>query len=437
MNVPLDTPVKRRALIAGSALVAAIFAYSAVKLALASNRMYSEDPAEMKSAIALEPGYAEYWDRMGRLLQFELDAQDLPGALKDYQTAVKLSPRTARYWVDLAVVQENLGDVQQARDDFAQALAAYPASAEIRWEYANFLLRQGELSGALAEMRKSIAGDPSLLPLAVTRAWRATGDADELAANVLPRDSNAYLNTLDFFAEEKNVDAGLRIWSHLAALHQEFPIEKLFPFFEEMIRENRASDAQRVWGEALEICGIPHERLRDELLFNGGFENDLLNGGLDWRLSPGVGMSVEYDTLVHHGGLRSLRMDFNGGVNLDLSEPLQFVPVEPEHFYRFHAYLRTDAISTESGFHFEIFDPTRRGEITARTDDLNGTHLWTGMDAEIHTGPQTEFLEVLLRRTPSRMFENKLSGTVWIDDASLSPASNSDSAGTSRTRGTR
>ena len=247
MNVPLDTPLKRRALIAGSALVAAVFGYSAVKLALASNRMYSEDPAKMKSAIALEPGYAEYWDRMGRLLQFELDAQDLPGALKDYQTAVKLSPRTARYWVDLAVVQENLGDLQQARDDFAQALAAYPASAEIRWEYANFLLRQGELSPALAEMRKSIAGDPSLLPLAVTRAWRATGDADQLAANVLPRDPHAYLNTLDFFAEEKNVDAGLRIWSHLAALHQEFPIEKLFPFFEEMIRENRASDAQRVW----------------------------------------------------------------------------------------------------------------------------------------------------------------------------------------------
>jgi hypothetical protein len=97
--------------------------------------------------------------------------------------------------------------------------------------------------------------------------------------------------------------------------------------------------------------------------------------------------------------------------------------------------LRTDAISTESGIHFEIFDPTRRGEITAKTDELNGTHLWTGVDAEIHTGPETEFLEVLLRRAPSRMFENKLSGTMWIDDASLSPASNSDSAGSSRARG--
>jgi tetratricopeptide (TPR) repeat protein len=421
-------------LTAASALVAALFVYSALKLLLASNRMHSLDPVKMQKAIVLEPGYAEYWDRMGRMLQFELDDQDLAGALKNYRMAVQLSPRTARYWVDLAVVQENLGDVQQARDDFARALAAYPASAEIRWEYANFLLRQGELQAALQGMRESIAGDPSLLPLAITRAWRATGDADELATKVLPPNPQAYLQALDFFAQEKNVDAGLRIWSHLAALPQKFPIEKLFPSFEEMISENRAADAQRMWNEALEVCGVPHEPTGERLVFNGGFETDVLNGGLDWRLNPGLGMAVEYDTTVHHGGSRSLRMDFNGGVNLDLTEPAQFVPVEPGQLYTFHAYLRTDSISTESAIHFEIFDPSRR-EIAAKTDGLNGTHLWTGVDAEIRTGPLTKFLEVMLRRTPSRQFENKLGGTIWIDDVSLTPGATADSGGALRTRG--
>jgi tetratricopeptide (TPR) repeat protein len=435
VNVPLDSPWKRIVLVAASALVAALFVYSALKLLLASNRMHSLDPVKMQRAIALEPGYAEYWDRMGRLLQFELDDQDLPGALKNYQMAVKLSPRTARYWVDLAVVQENLGDVQQARDDFSRALAAYPASAEIRWEYSNFLLRQGEIPGALKAMRESIAGDSSLLPLAITRAWRATGDADELATNVLPADPQSYLLALDFFAEEKNVDAGLKIWSHLAALPQKFPIEKLFPFFEEMIRENRAEDALRMWNQALGVCGVPHDQARDQLVFNGGFENDILNGGLDWRLNPSLGMAVEYDTAVRHGGLRSLRMDFNGGFNLDLSEPAQFVPVEPERLYTFHAYLRTDSITTESALHFEIFDPEHHNEITAKTDGLTGTHLWTSVETDIRTGPQTKFLEVMLRRTQSRQFENKLSGTVWIDDVSLTPGAAADSGGVAGTRG--
>jgi tetratricopeptide (TPR) repeat protein len=435
VNVTLDSPTKRRTLVALAALLSLLFVYSALKLWLASYRMDSDDPKKMTSAINLEPGYAEYWDGMGRFLQFELDDQDLPGALKDYQMAVKLSPGTARYWVDLAVVQENLGDLQQARDDFARAMAAYPTSAEIRWEFANFLLRQGELSPALSEMRNSISADSSLLPLAVTRAWRATGDADRLAAEVLPPDADAYLQTMNFFAQDKNVDAGLRIWNHLAALHKPFHIERLFPFFEEMISENRAADAKRVWNEALDICGFSEEVARGQLLFNGGFEYDILNGGLDWRVGSPTGMAVEYDTLVRHGGARSLRLDFNGGINLDIAQPSQFVPVEPGHSYTFHAYLRTDSISTESGFHFEIFDPARREQIFAKTEDFNGTHLWTGVDTEIHTGPQTQFLEVLLRRAPSRMFENKLSGTVWIDDVSLDESSAADSANPPRTRG--
>lgn len=169
-------------------------------------------------------------------------------------------------------------------------------------------------------------------------------------------------------------------------------------------------------------------------MFNGGFETDLLNGGLDWRLTPGLGMGVEYDPTVHHGGSRSLRMDFNGGLNLDLSEPAQFVPVDPGQLYTFRAYLRTDSISTESSIHFEIIDPSRH-EIIAKTDGLNGTHLWTGVDAEIRTGPETKFLEVMLRRAPSRQFENKLGGTIWIDDVSLTPGSAAESGDAYRTRG--
>jgi len=45
------------------------------------------------------------------------------------------------------------------------------------------------------------------------------------------------------------------------------------------------------------------------------------------------------------------------------------------------------------------------------------------MDADLTTGPQTHFLAVRLMRTPSRMFDNKLGGTVWIAGVSLTPAS--------------
>ena len=38
------------------------------------------------------------------------------------------------------------------------------------------------------------------------------------------------------------------------------------------------------------------------------------------------------------------------------------------------------------------------------------------------TGPQTHFLVIGLLREPSRLFDNKLSGSVWIADLSLVPA---------------
>ncbi|MGA6954271.1 MAG: hypothetical protein WBY73_04125 [Candidatus Acidiferrales bacterium] len=38
------------------------------------------------------------------------------------------------------------------------------------------------------------------------------------------------------------------------------------------------------------------------------------------------------------------------------------------------------------------------------------------------TGPETRFVVVRLYRAASRLFENKLSGTVWLADVTLVPA---------------
>ena len=37
------------------------------------------------------------------------------------------------------------------------------------------------------------------------------------------------------------------------------------------------------------------------------------------------------------------------------------------------------------------------------------------------TGPDTHFLLVEVQHDISRLFDNKLSGTVWVDDVSLAP----------------
>jgi hypothetical protein len=103
---------------------------------------------------------------------------------------------------------------------------------------------------------------------------------------------------------------------------------------------------------------------------------------------------------------------------LDLTEPLEFVPVEPGRRYHFHAALKTEAITTENGVSFLITDPNHRA-IQMQTENFTGTHAWTPVDVDLATPPVTHFLLVQLRRSQSRLFENKLGGTAWIGYVSL------------------
>jgi len=120
--------------------------------------------------------------------------------------------------------------------------------------------------------------------------------------------------------------------------------------------------------------------------------------------------------------VRTVRLDFSGGSNLEISEPMQYVPVEPSRTYHFHGYMRTAGISTESGMRFSVFDFNHNSTVNVLSDNFTGSHPWTAAEMDVTTGADTHFLVVRLLRVGSRLFENKLSGTVWIADVSLVPA---------------
>jgi hypothetical protein len=198
----------------------------------------------------------------------------------------------------------------------------------------------------------------------------------------------------------------------------------VFPFFEELIREDRGDDARRAWREALAAAGLPHDEPPNQnLIWDGGFAQDFANGGLGWRWTPLLGISTEVDSDPAPNGSRAIRLDSNGGSNPGLDSPSEYVPVEPNRAYHFHGYMRTQGITTESGMRLSVTDPNHSGALNALTDNLTDSHPWTSVDADLTTGPATHFLLVRLFREPSRLFENKLEGTVWIADISLTPAS--------------
>jgi tetratricopeptide (TPR) repeat protein len=405
------------------ALVAgALLSYQAARLWLAYHRIHSTRLEVIERGAALEPGNADAWDLLGRYRQLDFSNGDPQQALADYQRAVQDDPLSATFWMNLAGAYEANGDLSSAQHAFERARAVYPSSAEVAWNYGNFLLRQEKEDEGYAEIHHAVQSDPKLLTLAISRVWRSSHDVNILLQRVLPADVDAYVQALDFFASTRQPDAALSVWGRLISLGKVVALPRTFPFFDELILDDRATDAKHAWIEALAAAGLPRdEPLHHSLVWNGGFATDFSNGGLGWRWTSPIGVAVDFDNAPPSSGVRAVRLDFGGGTNLELWQPMQYVPVEPQQTYHFHAVMRTEEISTESGMRFSITDPNHYDAVNALTDNFVGSHGWTAVDMDVTTSAETHFLLVRLWRAASREFENKLSGTVWIADVSLIP----------------
>jgi tetratricopeptide (TPR) repeat protein len=423
MEISLANARYRNALLAGCVLIAAVLIFQAVELWLADRWINSQHVHIVKRGAALIPSDGIAWDNLGHLQQWSLTDPDLPGAITDYRKALHDDPRSAHYWMDLASVDEASGNDSAAADAFVHAQAVYPDSAEVAFFYGNFLLREQDYSRGFEELRKAVRGDSSFLPLALSRAWRATRDANEIVDKLLPPGMDAYLETIDYFAGIQQCDAALAVWSRLSASKSSVPLPKTFPLLDELIRENRSADARRVWFQALSGTKLGRGNMvNGSLIWNGDFAEDLSGGGLGWRWDPVPGAYLSFDAAPAGSGSRSLRLDFNDGLNINLDGPSEYVPVAPARSYHFHALMRTDQITTESGPRFWIADPNHQGAVNVLTDNFTGTRPWSPVDADFTTGPQTQFVVVHLVRSPSQLFDNKLGGTVWIADVSLRAA---------------
>jgi tetratricopeptide (TPR) repeat protein len=423
VEIPLEANRTRRILLLVSLAAATLIAVQAGELWLADHRIESQQLETMEKGAALVPGNADAWDRLGRFRQWSFADPDPSEAIADYQKAIGKNPLSSNYWMDLASADEAAGDDAQARESYLRAKTIYPISAQVAWNYGNFLLRQGEADEGYKEIQKAIRLDSTLIPLAISRTWRSSRDVNVLLDKVLPSDVGAYSQALNFFESIHEANPGLAVWERMVSFGTPVALSRSFKFLEELIREERRSDAQRVWLQALAAAGLPHdEPANHSLVWDGDFTQEFANGGLGWRWDSPLGVAIDFDSAPPSVGGRSVRLDFGGGSNLLLSSPSEYVPVEPNQAYHFRGSIRTDGITTESGVRFSIVDPHHPNELNLLTDNLTGRTLWTNVDTDVMTGTDTHFVVVRLYRNPSRLFDNRLSGTVWIAGISLAPS---------------
>jgi hypothetical protein len=371
---------------------------------------------------------ARHWDQSNPTYPAQLAlslAANSPGAdprevVRLLEESTRLGPRRADTWASLGGGLESAGRISDAVGAYERALEFFPKSPEINWEFANLLIRGGEESKAVAPLRQAMLGDPSLRTGAFDLAWRDGIPPDQILG-IIPVRQEILSAYLDYLVRTHRLDPAASVWNRLLASPESFDLDASFRYFDSLFHDHRVDKLTAVWADVSshEPTRIQWRPGNANLITNGGFENSLVNGGFDWRTAVVEGADIGIDTLPVHNGTRSLFVRFDGTRNLDFGHLVQYVSVKPNTSYRFLAYARAEGITTDSGPRIAIYDAFDRKTLSLETENLLGSMDWREQSLAFHTSPHTSLIVVQVVRPPSRKIDNRIAGTLWLDDFSL------------------
>jgi hypothetical protein len=396
------------------------FTYMAARRGVGAWYFRQGSPDAIQTAMRWDRANPEYYDALGNFMHLYADGGNSNEIVQLYQRATRLSPQDARYWADLGAGYDWAGRSDDALDAFQQARKLFPNSPEINWRLANFYVRAGKIPAALDTLRIVLLGDSTAGRRVFTLATNATSDREAIL-EMLPPQAPVFFDYLNFRIEKGDIAGAEEVWARILQLNLPFDLRNAFPYFDALIQHRELRQLTETWSALAERfpAQMRPRASSPDLVTNGGFEFDVLNGGFDWRVTPTEGAVVSLDSAGAFEGARALRIAFNGSRNIDYGHVYQYVPVEANTRYRFSSYIRVQGITTDSGPRLQVCDAYNVGHVFAATGNLVGTSGWSEQHAEFTTSADTRLLLVKVVRPASNKLDNRIGGTVWIDNVHL------------------
>ena len=404
----------------GLPVLAFVYVVLAGKEFVASVYATRPELAKIERAVWLSPGNADYRHRLGRYLAFVRG--DSQGAIESYRAAVRLNPYDARYWFDLAAAYQVTGDDGGRRSALERALQAEPTAPDVAWEAANYFLIDGDIDRALREFRVVIENETTLADASLQACWRVRPDADALLKHVVPARTDSLLQFLGLMVSKQDTPGAIKTWERLSDLHEKFETRYLFDYIRYLLQVKRPDAAMSAWEQAAGSLGLsaylPSE---DNLVVNGDFSLDILNGGFDWTYVNRTGVKPLLDPSDFREGHRSLSLTFEGPGIADAGIQ-QLIPVRGASSYDFSAYYKSADFEGAGGPQITLRD-AYTGALLYASDPLNDADFWKEVHSKVTTPEATTLLMLTIERFPAN---SPIRGKLWLDDFQLSPDNSSD-----------
>ena len=342
MILRLSDSLSRGLLVIGSLLVALWVSFFGVRSGIAGLAADGKSINELRWAVRLESGNPEYWYRLGHYQQFNLEQPDVAAAVDSYQKAIALNPGYTEAWLDLGAAYELDGNTASAQGAFLRAKKSYPASADVAWRYGNFLLREGTLPEAFAELRLALQSDPKRAGAVFSRVYRADPDIDAILNDLLPPIPSVYVDAIAEAVDSQQLAVAQTIWIRLTKLHPQLQLRQFNNLVGILMARHDYEAARRIWDQGTATMNLPPlVQPRDSVLWDPSFESGLSNDSFAWFFHALVeGVHTEIDTSEKLSGKQSLRLTFDGKHNPGSDLACASGPVIPGTKYLFSGWVR-------------------------------------------------------------------------------------------------
>ena len=411
MQVELRSFAKKLGVASGLFVFVTSYATVSTKQFLATHYSESQDPDQLRRAVSLDSGNAKYRDDLGGYL---LTLKQSPeAALPWLRDATRLNPNSAKYWVDLAAAQQSLGEIDGEKESLRHAVLADPHTPKIAWDAANLYLAEGSLDDALKLFHSVLENDPVYVGVALSTCWRIRPDIDFLLASVVPPQADSAF--LEFLVANKSTEAANKVWARMFSLQQQLDRHHLFEYLRYLVVNHEVSQAALVWQQAANLSDLAaYQPSSENLLINGDFSLEMLDGGFDWVHRAVRGVSLALDPTELHSSARSLRITLDGA-GIEDAGIVQLVAVDPDTKYEFSAFYKAVGMDGAGAMEFAINDAYRDTPLFM-SEDLRNADFWKEVGGNFTTEPDTHLIMLRVARVPSG---SPIRGKLWIDGLKL------------------
>jgi len=422
--VALETNTKKtRFILAGVVLSACVFAWFAVRWQL--GEMLAEqtsvaDPnaAELASvAVTLSPNNPlALWFR-ARVENELFSPENIERSVNLYQNVARHAPFDFRLWCELGRAYEQAGNSQAAESAFRRAVDLAPAYVYPRWQFGNFLLREGRNDEAFAEL-KDAADKPSIYRMPVySLAWEYFDHDPAKVENAMPASPDARAELAYFYAGRARQDDAVRVWNSLSDSEKKTNLIWAKNIGAVLFDNKYFRGAVEFFRQA----GIETDA-QIETVTNGGFESLTDLGGqprFGWRRGDSNAKSETVtDGSIKHTGSRSLRITFKGFSSPEYNGISQFAAVVPGNKYTLRFWVRTEGLKSAGPPLIAVVN-ARNGTTVANSSPFpTGSNEWQESDVSFAAPENSDAIQIRLVRASCG--ENcPIAGSVWLDDFEL------------------